>query len=65
MPVYKDKERGTWFIKCYYTNWDGEKKQKKKQIPQKKIIIDKIKNSKKIKYKQIIPPKIQLNTKNA
>jgi integrase len=31
MPVYKDKERGTWFIKCYYTNWDGEKKQKKKR----------------------------------
>lgn len=31
MPAYKDTERGTWFIKCNYTTWEGERKQKKKR----------------------------------
>lgn len=31
MPAYKDKERNTWFIKCYYTDWNGDRKQKKKR----------------------------------
>lgn len=31
MPAYKDKNRGTWYIKCYYTNWEGDRKQKKKR----------------------------------
>lgn len=28
MPVYKDKERKTWYFKVWYTNLYGEKKQK-------------------------------------
>ena len=31
MAVYKDKERGTWYCKFYYTNWQGQKKQKLKR----------------------------------
>lgn len=31
MPVYKDKERGTWFVSVYYTNWQGENKRKVKR----------------------------------
>ena len=31
MPVYKDEERGTWFASFYYTNWQGERKKKKKR----------------------------------
>lgn len=31
MPVYKDKERGTYFVKLYYTDYTGAKKQKKKR----------------------------------
>ena len=31
MPVYKDEKRGTWFVSCYYTNWMGERKQKRKR----------------------------------
>lgn len=31
MGVYKDKVRGTYFVKTYYTNWQGEKKQKLKR----------------------------------
>ena len=29
--VYKDQERGTWYCKFYYTNWQGQKKQKMKR----------------------------------
>lgn len=31
MPVYKDKETGKWYVKCYYTDWKGEKHQRKKR----------------------------------
>ena len=31
MPAYKDKNRGTWFCKFYYTDWTGKRKQKKKE----------------------------------
>jgi integrase len=31
MAAFKDKERNTWFCQFYYTNWKGEKKQKKKR----------------------------------
>lgn len=31
MPCYKDNVRGTYFVKTYYTNWQGEKKQKLKR----------------------------------
>ncbi|WP_018213722.1 site-specific integrase [Desulfitobacterium hafniense] len=31
MPAYKDKERGTWYAKFYYTDWKGEYKQKLKR----------------------------------
>ncbi|MCL2014760.1 MAG: site-specific integrase, partial [Defluviitaleaceae bacterium] len=31
MPVYKDEQRGTWFISCYYVDWDGKRRLKKKR----------------------------------
>ena len=31
MPVYKDNERNTWYVKCYYEDWNGQRKQKKKR----------------------------------
>ena len=31
MPVYKDKDAGTWFVKFYYTDYTGVKKQKMKR----------------------------------
>lgn len=31
MPVYKDKQRGTFFCSFYYTDWTGEKKKKTKR----------------------------------
>ena len=30
MPVYKDEKRGTWYCKFYYTDYTGQRKQKKK-----------------------------------
>lgn len=27
MPVYKDEERGTWYVRCYYEDFTGKKKQ--------------------------------------
>ena len=30
MAVFKN-ERGTWTCKCYYTDWTGKRKQKKKE----------------------------------
>lgn len=31
MPVYKNKNLGTWFCKFYFTDWTGTRKQKKKE----------------------------------
>lgn len=31
MPTYYDKKTKTWFCKFYYTDYKGEKKQKKKR----------------------------------
>ena len=31
MPVYKDKERGTWYASFYYENWKGERLKKLKR----------------------------------
>lgn len=31
MAVYQDKERKTWYCKFYYTDYNGEKKQRKKE----------------------------------
>ncbi|MBQ8949861.1 MAG: site-specific integrase [Eubacterium sp.] len=31
MPAYRDKERGTWFSKFYFTDWTGKKTQIKKR----------------------------------
>lgn len=31
MPTYKDQAANTWYCKFYYTNWQGEKKQKLKR----------------------------------
>jgi len=31
MPVYKDKGRNTYYVKMYYTDWTGERKQKLKR----------------------------------
>jgi len=31
MPSYKDEKRNTWYCKFYYKDWQGERKQKKKE----------------------------------
>jgi len=31
MPAYYDKQANTWYVKCYYTNYKGEKHQHKKR----------------------------------
>ena len=31
MGIYKDESRGTWYVKTYYTDWTGQKKQKLKR----------------------------------
>lgn len=31
MPVYKDKQRGTWYFKCNYRDWQGETRTKLKR----------------------------------
>lgn len=31
MPTYKDQKTNTWYCKFYYTNWQGQKKQKLKR----------------------------------
>ena len=31
MGVYKDEKTGTWFVKCYYTDYTGTRKQKMKR----------------------------------
>ncbi|MCL1987739.1 MAG: site-specific integrase [Firmicutes bacterium] len=31
MPIYKDEKRGTWFVSCYYVDWEGKRKLKKKR----------------------------------
>ncbi|AMJ40670.1 site-specific integrase [Anaerotignum propionicum] len=31
MPVYKDDKRNSWFCTFYYTDWQGNKKKKKKE----------------------------------
>lgn len=31
MPVYQDDTTKTWFVKCYYTDYTGTKRQKKKR----------------------------------
>ena len=31
MPVYKDEERGTWYVRCYYEDFTGKKKQIKNE----------------------------------
>ncbi|AHZ49044.1 TPA: tyrosine-type recombinase/integrase [Bacillus thuringiensis] len=36
MPIYKDKERGTYYVKIVYRDYEGNKKQKKKRGFKKK-----------------------------
>lgn len=31
MPTYKDHQRGTWYAEFVYTDWDGQRKRKKKR----------------------------------
>lgn len=31
MPIYKDTNTGTWYVKTYYTDYTGTKKQKMKR----------------------------------
>lgn len=31
MPVYKDEKHNTWYVKLYYTDWTGQKRQKMKR----------------------------------
>ncbi len=30
MPVYKDEKTGSWYVKCYYEDYTGTRKQKMK-----------------------------------
>ena len=37
MPAYRDEKSGTWFCKCYYTDWMGLRRQKwKRGFPTKR-----------------------------
>ena len=37
MPVYKNKENGTWYCKFYYKDWQGARRQKwKRGFPTKR-----------------------------
>ena len=36
MTAYKDEKTNTWMARFYYTNWKGERKQKKKRGFEKK-----------------------------
>ena len=31
MPVYQDPSTKTWYVKCYYTDYSGTKRQRKKR----------------------------------
>ena len=31
MPIYKNKDNGTWYVMTQYTNWKGERKPKRKR----------------------------------
>ena len=31
MGIYKDENNGTWFVKCYYTDYTGTRRQRKKR----------------------------------
>ena len=31
MPIYKDAKTGTWYVKLYYTDYTGTRKQKMKR----------------------------------
>jgi hypothetical protein len=31
MPAYKDDKRGTWYCKFYYTDYEGNRRQKYKR----------------------------------
>lgn len=31
MPVYKNEDKGTWYCSFYYTDWQGNRKKKKKE----------------------------------
>ena len=31
MPIYKDTKTNTWYCKFYYTDWNGQKRQKLKR----------------------------------
>ncbi|MCL1997803.1 MAG: N-terminal phage integrase SAM-like domain-containing protein [Turicibacter sp.] len=41
MPVYKDEKRGTWYVSCYYKDWEGNRKLKKKRGFERKTTIAK------------------------
>lgn len=41
MPAYYDEKTKTWYFKCYYKNWQGQKKQKKQRgFPLKREALD-------------------------
>ena len=31
MPTYKDEKTGTWFVKCYYTDYNRKQETKEKE----------------------------------
>lgn len=60
MPVYKDEERKTWYASFYYTNWNGEKKKKKKRGFKTQREAKEYEREFKIKYAE--SPQITFNT---
>ena len=45
MPVYKNEDKGTWYCSFYYTDWQGNRKRRKKKVLNYSV---KLKNMKKI-----------------
>ncbi|MEQ3586715.1 hypothetical protein [Bacillus thuringiensis] len=45
MPIYKDKERGTYYVKIVYRDYEGNKKQKKTWFQKRTMLSPGKKNS--------------------
>ena len=77
MPIYKNEDNGTWYVVCWYTDWQGNRKQKckrgfttKKQaqewerefLMQKQADLNMTFASFVALYEKDVKPKLKLNT---
>lgn len=77
MPIYKDNKLGTWYAICWFTDWQGRRKQKCKRgfttkrdaqewerefLMQKQTDIDMTFESFAALYEKDVRPKLKLNT---